>query len=44
MGKTPYRFWKRKDRAGVYYVQFRHIPGKWITTEKIERDLAAGNY
>lgn len=40
MKKKPYRFWKRKDRGGVYYVQFSHIPGKWIATGEIDRDDA----
>ena len=30
--KNPYRFTFRKDK-GVYYVTFRHIPGRWFTTK-----------
>ncbi len=47
MKKKPYRFWKCKDRGGIFYVQFRHIPGKWITTSETDRDrevLAAGRF
>ncbi|MDC7234544.1 MAG: tyrosine-type recombinase/integrase [Spirochaetales bacterium] len=36
----PYKLWCRKDRKGVFYIQFAHTPGKWITTNCTDRDDA----
>ena len=36
----PYKLWCRKDRKNVFYVQFSHTPGKWISTNCTDRDDA----
>lgn len=33
--KNPYRFTYKKDK-GVYYVTFRHIPGRWFSTRSAD--------
>ena len=36
----PYKLWCRKDRKGVFYVQYAHTPGKWISSNCTNRDDA----
>lgn len=35
-----YKLWCRKDRKSVFYVQFAHTPGKWISSNCTDRDDA----
>ncbi|HAK45148.1 MAG TPA: hypothetical protein DCO79_04405, partial [Spirochaeta sp.] len=38
--KKEYRLWCRKDRGGLFYVQFASHPGKWVSSGFKDRDSA----